>query len=60
MIYGIRDQDIFGDQGSGFEIKYGITDQHTFWTRDQDFSFEIRITATRNFCDQGSNHGIKK
>jgi len=41
MIYEIRDQLIFLDQGSGFDMKYGIRDKHIFgsWIR---ICYEIR------------------
>jgi len=33
LVYGIRDQHILGDQGSGFDIIYGIRDQHILGIR---------------------------
>jgi len=57
MVYGIR---FWGDQGSGFDLKYGIGDQHIFWIR-----IKIRILALRSgsqlhkmFDDQGSESNI--
>jgi len=59
MVYGIRDQRFFGDQGSGFDMEYGIMDQR-FLDEGSGFDMEYGIMDQHFFGirDQDFNFGI--